>query len=404
MRPPRMIVPTRIARSRSRPGTWEGNRGHHMTAPPPPELGPHHPQQPQASGASPSLWHRARTGLRAHPTSNPTANIILWSVLGLVWVLIIGGVAASQSSKSTADKAVHTSIATPSSTASDMPSDTAAPSETDTSTTSEPAPLETTGGVSVNAAGAVLPDPKRTPGAINPDVTQDTIASTICVSGWTATVRPPSSYTTALKQRQLASGYAYRGDTATSDYEEDHLISLELGGSPATETNLWPEPYVATDGAHVKDSLENKLHSLVCAGTIQLGTAQHAIAANWWTAYLLYVGTPTATTYSAPTPAAQPPATTTTTSLSCSASMTNAHPAQYSSTDVIVHTTAGATVTATAHYKSTNTTHTGTAASNGVADIKFSISRATIGYTVQVEVTTSLNGATRSCSTSFTPQ
>ena len=28
-----------------------------------------------------------------------------------------------------------------------------------------------------------------------------------------------------------------------SDYQEDHLISLELGGNPTDPRNLWPEPY-----------------------------------------------------------------------------------------------------------------------------------------------------------------
>src|SRR5581483_11972185 len=67
-----------------------------------------------------------------------------------------------------------------------------------------------------------LPDPSCQPGAYNPDVTQSTIATTICVSGWTATVRPSSSYTTALKIQQIAE-YAY-SDTSTADYEEDHLV------------------------------------------------------------------------------------------------------------------------------------------------------------------------------------
>jgi hypothetical protein len=72
------------------------------------------------------------------------------------------------------------------------------------------------------------PDPSCQPGAINPDVTQSSIDDTICVSGWTATVRPPTSYTNALKAQQIGEyGYA---DTALSDYEEDHLIPLELGG------------------------------------------------------------------------------------------------------------------------------------------------------------------------------
>jgi hypothetical protein len=85
--------------------------------------------------------------------------------------------------------------------------------------------------------------------------------------------------------------------------------------------------------------------------------------------------------------------------------MSNPNPAKYSTTDVIVRTgVAGALVTATAHYKTTDTTHTGFAASNGVADIPFRISRATSGYTVAVDVTVSGHGSSRSCSTSFTPQ
>jgi len=132
----------------------------------------------------------------------------------------------------------------------------------------------------------VLPDRKRTPGAINPNVTQANIYSTICVSGWTKTVRPSSNYTTGLKKEQLASGYAYKGDILTKDYEEDHLISLELGGSPTSEKNLWPEPYNSAHGARIKDRLENVLNDMVCAShpTITLKAAQRMIATDWWTA------------------------------------------------------------------------------------------------------------------------
>ena len=135
-----------------------------------------------------------------------------------------------------------------------------------------------------------LPVARRTPGATNSAVTQATIGKTICVAGWTATVRPSSSYTTALKVQQLASGYAAYGRTATGDYEEDHLISLELGGSPDSPKNLWPEPYFVSDGARVKDRIENRLHRLVCAGTLSLRAAQKAIARNWETAYARYIG------------------------------------------------------------------------------------------------------------------
>src|SRR5436305_1090095 len=89
-------------------------------------------------------------------------------------------------------------------------------------------------GVVLLAGGVVLPNHRLTPGAVNPSVTQATIGATICRTGYTKTIRPSSSYTTALKRAQLASGYAFHGDVNTSDYEEDHLISLELGGSPAS--------------------------------------------------------------------------------------------------------------------------------------------------------------------------
>ncbi|WP_369251554.1 hypothetical protein [Streptomyces sp. R41] len=127
-----------------------------------------------------------------------------------------------------------------------------------------------------------LPDPSCQPGDLNPDVTQDTIDSTICVSGWTATVRPSSSYTTALKKQQIVE-YGYT-DTSTSDYEEDHFVPLELGGSPKSELNLWPEPEYGTKTAANKDTVENKLKKAVCAGTVTLTDAQDAIITDWTTA------------------------------------------------------------------------------------------------------------------------
>ncbi|MFF7989747.1 hypothetical protein ACFZDG_08165 [Kitasatospora xanthocidica] len=127
-----------------------------------------------------------------------------------------------------------------------------------------------------------LPDPYCTPGAYNPDVTQATIGRTICVSGWTATVRPPTSYTNPLKVQQIAQyGYA---DTSTADYEEDHLVPLELGGAPRDPANLWPEPRYGSQPAQSKDSVETKLKNAVCGGRVGLDDARAAIASNWTTA------------------------------------------------------------------------------------------------------------------------
>lgn len=85
-----------------------------------------------------------------------------------------------------------------------------------------------------------LPDRICTPGVADPRVTQDTILTTICVSGYTTKVRPSSSYTNALKHSQIiAYGYS---DTNLADYEEDHLIPLEVGGHPTDPKNLGRSP------------------------------------------------------------------------------------------------------------------------------------------------------------------
>ncbi|MFE9450280.1 hypothetical protein [Streptomyces sp. NPDC006739] len=158
---------------------------------------------------------------------------------------------------------------------------------TTTSLTLAVAGLILSTGPAAHAAGCSqsylpLPDPTCQPGAYNPDVTQSTIDSTICVSGWTSTVRPPSSYTSALKIQQIAQ-YGY-SDTSTADYEEDHLVPLELGGAPKSAQNLWPEPRYGNETAASKDSVENKLKKAVCDGTVSLDDARSAIAEDWTTA------------------------------------------------------------------------------------------------------------------------
>lgn len=136
----------------------------------------------------------------------------------------------------------------------------------------------------------VVQDKKSTPGAINKNVSQSNIATTVCKSGWTATIRPTVTYTNKLKDTQLKTSYASYvkiwGPKASA-YEEDHLISLQLGGDPSDPKNLWPEPY-AGNGARKKDVTETALKRLVCAGTLKLVDAQKAIL-DWPSAYKKYV-------------------------------------------------------------------------------------------------------------------
>jgi hypothetical protein len=80
---------------------------------------------------------------------------------------------------------------------------------------------------------AARPNPTLTPGAVNPAVTQDNLDETICRKGdYTKSIRPPEEYTARLKREQIRE-YGFT-DYRMRDYEEDHLISLELGGSPLT--------------------------------------------------------------------------------------------------------------------------------------------------------------------------
>jgi hypothetical protein len=127
-----------------------------------------------------------------------------------------------------------------------------------------------------------LPDAICTPGVYNPAVTQATIGSTICVSGWTATIRPSTSYTNGLKKQGIID-YGY-SDTNMSDYEEDHFLPLELGGAPKDPRNLWPEPHSGDENSRTKDSVENAVKKAVCAGQATLDDAQNAMLDDWTTA------------------------------------------------------------------------------------------------------------------------
>ena len=123
-----------------------------------------------------------------------------------------------------------------------------------------------------------LSDPLCTPGAANPDVTQANIQQTICVQGYTKTIRPPVTYTDQVKQERMV---AYGDSDSRKNYELDHLIPLEVGGDPSSSENLWPEPEMPSPGFHEKDAVENYLHEQVCSGHIQLKDAQQQISTNW---------------------------------------------------------------------------------------------------------------------------
>jgi hypothetical protein len=134
-------------------------------------------------------------------------------------------------------------------------------------------------GVQTKASGCVaqggLPDSACTPGALLATGTKDAI----CQSGYASSVR---NVPTSEKDQV----YAEYGITHHSpgQYEVDHLVSLELGGSNDI-SNLWPELASPKPGFHEKDKVENYLHSQVCSEAISLKEAQIEIATNWLGVY-----------------------------------------------------------------------------------------------------------------------
>ena len=130
-----------------------------------------------------------------------------------------------------------------------------------------------------------LPNPAVTPGAIRAGVT----AADLCPVAHTPALRNvPES-----EKRAVYASYGMTGNhtgyCATDEgCEVDHLISLEIGGDNVA-SNLWPQRYSGTPwNAHVKDKLENKLHALICAGTIPLDQAQREISTDWVAAAVKY--------------------------------------------------------------------------------------------------------------------
>jgi hypothetical protein len=120
-----------------------------------------------------------------------------------------------------------------------------------------------------------LPDPACTPGDVFPGATREQV----CTSGYSSSVRD----VTEIEKEEV---YAECGIFmhASGEYEVDHLVPLEIGGSN-DPSNLWPEAAEPKPGFHEKDQVEDFLHDQVCDGAITLVQAQEEIAANWLAVY-----------------------------------------------------------------------------------------------------------------------
>ncbi len=120
-----------------------------------------------------------------------------------------------------------------------------------------------------------LPNAQYTPGAV-----LSVTMSDVCTPDYARNARDVPIEEKEAVYREY--GIMHHGP---HQYEVDHLIPLEIGGSN-DEKNLWPQPMNTQPwNAHVKDKLENRLHDLVCSGRLGMKQAQQMIATNWITAY-----------------------------------------------------------------------------------------------------------------------
>jgi len=143
-----------------------------------------------------------------------------------------------------------------------------------------PSPASAAAGHFRHFHGQPLNDLRVTPG-----VTFPVGSATICQPGYSSRVRN-------VPESEKIAVYAEYGIAHHSpgQYEVDHLISLELGGSNAI-ANLWPELNDHPHGyLNSKDILENRLHALVCEGKVSLRSVQTLVANNWVLAYHRFLG------------------------------------------------------------------------------------------------------------------
>ena len=166
---------------------------------------------------------------------------------------------------------------------------TAPPTTTPPTTTTTPLPATNSNAQPPTSLPAAPPpppvvvagEPNRalTPGHAFATVT----TAQVCVSGYSASVRDVTEDT----RKTVFASYAIAYPPPSGAYELDHLIPLELVGDN-TAANLWSETYHGAGSADVKDHLENHLHDRVCAGQLDLPTAQQAISGDWMSAAAKY--------------------------------------------------------------------------------------------------------------------
>ena len=92
---------------------------------------------------------------------------------------------------------------------------------------------------------------------------------------------PAFGIVSTATKKQVYAEYGVSYPQPKGEYEVDHFIPLEIGGSNDIK-NLWPEPATPTPGFHQKDQFENFEHGQVCNGKISAAEAQSRMVSDWY--------------------------------------------------------------------------------------------------------------------------
>lgn len=124
-------------------------------------------------------------------------------------------------------------------------------------------------------------------GSLSKSVTQGNIDKTVCVPGYSASIRPDVTITNKIKLKMIDNKKIPRSEI--SKYQLDHIVPLSVGGAPLDINNFQLQPYFGEiNNAKAKDAVEHKIHSDLCKGKISLVNAQNIFLENRWKFYQIF--------------------------------------------------------------------------------------------------------------------
>jgi hypothetical protein len=122
------------------------------------------------------------------------------------------------------------------------------------------------------ADGAVSPDPRCSPGAINPTAAAHPHTTLCNPASLTRLSKPAPKINNELLSRYGAN---------PSAYVPAYVVPPQDGGSPTNPANEWPEPLNGWGSFHTRDPVVDRLHDQICTGKETVAAAAQLLERDW---------------------------------------------------------------------------------------------------------------------------